>query len=72
MKHAVGLKYGNVTLLSLAIHACLYGTMYLKGMFLSVGPGWPDFVMRVKMLVVSNKASFIIETYQARYIPVEL
>lgn len=70
MEQASGLKYGKVTLLSLAILACLYGTKYSEGMFLSVehATGWPDFRMLVKMIVVSNKASFTIGPYQARYI----
>lgn len=69
MRQAVELKYGNICLVSLATHACLYGTKYSEGMFLSVGhtSGLPDFGKLVKIVVVSSKVSFIIEPYHAWY-----
>lgn len=70
MRRAVELKYGNISLVSLATHACLYGTKYSEGMFLSVGhtSGLPDFGKLVKIIVVSGKVSFFIEPYHAWYI----
>lgn len=65
----IQLKYGNISLVSLSTHACLYGTKYSEGMFLSVGhtSGLPDFGKLVKSVVVSSKVSFIIEPYHAWY-----
>ena len=70
MKQAVELKYGNTTLVSLATHACLFGTKYSEGMILSVGhtSGLPNFGKLVKIVVASSKVSFIIKPYQAWYI----
>lgn len=69
MRRAVELKYGNISLVSLATHACLYGTKYSEGMFLSVGhtSGLPDFGKLVKIVVLTSKVSFLIEPYHAWY-----
>lgn len=50
MKQAVKLKYRNISLVSLSTHACLCGTKYSEGMFLSVGhtSGLPDFRNHIK------------------------
>lgn len=67
MKQAIEDKFANITTVSLASHASLHGTKYAEGMFLSVGhtSGMPDFAKLVKILIVSNRVSFIIEPYIA-------
>lgn len=68
-KLAVKSKYSNVTSISVASSACIYGTRYSEGMFLSVGytSGLPDFGRLVKILIVMNKPAFLIEPYSAWY-----
>ncbi|XP_036419954.1 uncharacterized protein LOC118803580 [Colossoma macropomum] len=70
IKKAIELKYASITTISLATHACLHGTKYSEGMFLSVGhtSGLPDFGKLVKIIIVSNSVSFIIEPFTAWYI----
>lgn len=68
-KLAVKSKYANVTSISVASSACICGTRYSEGMFLSVGhtSGLPDFGKLVKVLIVMNKAAFLIEPYLGWY-----
>lgn len=62
-------KYASLASISVASSASICGTRYSEGMFLSVGytSGLPDFARIVKILVVMNKAAFLIEPYSAWY-----
>ncbi len=54
----------------LATSVILHGTKYSEGMFVSVGSTseLPDFGKIVKVLIVDNKASFIIECFSSWYL----
>lgn len=70
VKKAIRLKYKDVKTVSLATNVILHGTKYSEGMFVSVGStsGLPDFGKIVKVLIVDNKASFIIECFSSWYL----
>lgn len=70
VKQAIRLKYKDVKTVSLATTVILHGTKYSEGMFVSVGStsGLPDFGKILKVLIVGNKASFIIECFSAWYL----
>lgn len=55
--------------MSVVSNACLHDIRYSEGMFLSVGRnnGLPDFGRLVKVLIVMNKAAFLLELYSAWY-----
>jgi len=69
-KKAIKIKYKDVKTVSLATSVILHGTKYSEGMFVSVGStsGLPDFGKILKVLIVGNKASFIIECFSAWYL----
>lgn len=70
VKQAIKLKYKDVASMSLATSVSLHGTQYAEGMFLSIGTtsGLPDFGKILKVLIVGDKASFIIEPFSAWYV----
>lgn len=70
VKKAIRHKYKDVKTVSLATSVILHGTKYSEGMFVSVGStsGLPDFGKILKVLIVGNKASFIIECFSAWYL----
>lgn len=70
VKQAIRLKYKDLKSVSLATSVTLHGTKYSEGMFVSVGntSGLPDFGKILKVLIVGNKASFIIEPFLAWFL----
>lgn len=70
VKQAIRLKYKDVKTVSLTTSVILHGTKYSEGMFVSVGSTnvLPDFGKILKVLIVGNKASFIIECVSAWYL----
>lgn len=70
VRQAIKSKYKDVPSVSLASSASLHGTKYTEGMFVSLGTtsGLPDFGKILKVLIVADKASFIIEPFSAWYL----
>lgn len=70
IKQAIKRRYKDVASVSLAETFCLHGTTYSEEMFVSVGStsGLPDFGKIVKLLIVANKALFIVEPFSAVYL----
>ncbi|XP_051786106.1 uncharacterized protein LOC127528849 [Erpetoichthys calabaricus] len=69
-KTAIQSKYKNVESVGLTSAVSLHGTKYSEGMFLSFGhkSGLPNFGKIVKVLIIFQKASFIVEPYMAWYV----
>lgn len=70
IKQALKRKYTNVMSVCLTTTITRHGTTYSEGMFVSFGStsGLPDFGKIVKLLIVADKAMFIIEPFQSVYI----
>lgn len=70
VRTAVQKKYSGVESVGLASTACLHGTKYSEGMFVSFGQtsGLPDFGKIMKLFILAQKASFMIEKYTAWYV----
>lgn len=70
VKTVIQRKYNNVEIVRLASTACLHGTTYSEGMFVSFGQtsGLPDFGKIKKVVIVEKKASFIVELFPAWYV----
>lgn len=70
VRQAIKSKYKDVPSVSLTSSAFLHGTVYINGMFVSLGTtsGLPDFAKILKVLTDADKASFIIERFLAWYL----
>uniref|UniRef100_A0A1A7ZZ25 Uncharacterized protein n=1 Tax=Nothobranchius furzeri TaxID=105023 RepID=A0A1A7ZZ25_NOTFU len=70
VRKAIKSKYKDILSVSLASSASLHGTKYTEGMFVSLGTtsGLPDFGKILKVLIVADKASFIIEPFSAWFL----
>lgn len=70
IKTAIQRKYNTVEIVRLASTACLHGTTYSEGMFVSFGQTseLPDFGKIKKVVIVEQKASFIVELFTAWYV----
>lgn len=69
IKTAIQRKYNTVKSVGLTSSASLHGTKYTEGMVVSFGQtcGLPDFGKIVKVLIVAQKVSFIIQHFTAWY-----
>lgn len=70
LKVAIQTKYLGIDSVSVATKVFIYGTEYKKGMFISKGHTGclPDFSQIVKIVLVYNKAVFVVQPYSAWFL----